>query len=317
MFPVHTHLRMMADRHRVEVYKKGIFSNVRTGDVVADIGAGSGILSFFALKAGAGRVYAVESAPIIETAKKIAAENGLADKIVFINKDSRKTRLPEKVDVIITETFGGMGIDEGTIDILADAGSRFLKPGGKILPERMTLRTVPVFFKSGHPFKGVGEFFHGLKMKNFLDLAANNYYGLRSNDLENCQPVGNSVNLFTTDFLDCKPLKFPLNMVSETAFFTKGTYDGMVLYPELVFPGGLSLSLYRRGRFVPTHWEVVFFPLQNSLRVNDHDSFVFHLTVTGSNGLIWKHEVVRKGKRKIFAHLSAFGLPSLSRALRA
>ncbi|MCP3956092.1 MAG: class I SAM-dependent methyltransferase, partial [Desulfobacterales bacterium] len=242
MFPVHTHLKMLADRHRIAAYKKAILDNIRPGDIVADIGTGTGVLAFLALQAGAARVYALESNAIIETARKMSADNGFLEKIVFINADSREARLPEKVDVIITETFGGMGLDEGIIDILADARERLLKPGGVILPESMNLWALPVHFKSGHPFTPVKDTFDGLEAGSLMELAVNMYYGLRANDLENCQPVGNPGKLFTSDFKKCRPMNFPMKMVSSEVLFTRGTFDGVVVYPELVFPGEVSLT---------------------------------------------------------------------------
>ncbi len=313
MFPVHTHLKMLADAHRIAAYKKGIFNNIRPGDIVADIGTGTGILAFLALQSGASRVYAIESGDIIETARKMAADNGYLEKVVFIDSDSREARLPEKVDVIITETFGGMGIDEGTIDVLADARERFLKPDGIILPERMNLWALPVHFKDGHPFAPVKEAFSGMETGSLIELAENTFFGLRTNDFEKCQPVGNPGLLFTADFLGCRPMRFPLRMVSEEIVFTTGIYDGVVVYPELVFPGKVTLSLFDERHFIPTHWELVFFPSQNCMAVDGEDDLVFHLTVTKNSGLVWKNVVMHKGERKVVTRLSAFGLPSLKR----
>jgi SAM-dependent methyltransferase len=315
MFPVQTHLKMLADRHRIAAYQKAIQSSIHPGDIIADIGTGTGILAFLALQAGAARVYALESGPIIETARRLAADNGVLDKIVFIHADSREVRLPEKVDAIVTETFGGMGFDEGTLDILADARKRFLKPGGRILPEGMNLWALPVHFKSGHPFAAVQNVIDGLDMGCLIELAGNNHYGLRTSDLENCRPVGKPGQLFTVDFSNCRPLKFPLKLVSQEISFGQGWYDGAVVYPELVFPGDQSLSLFDGEHFIPTHWELVFFPIQKSLQVAGSDNLVFHLTVTGNRGLVWKHAVTCDGQRKDFTCLSAFGYPSLKGTL--
>ena len=53
---------MMQDYIRTSTYQKAILSNLTDfrDKVVLDVGAGSGILSFFAQQAGAKKVYAVE-----------------------------------------------------------------------------------------------------------------------------------------------------------------------------------------------------------------------------------------------------------------
>ena len=52
--------------------------------VVLDVGAGSGILSFFAIQAGARRVYAVEASSIAVYCQQLVHRNRVADKIAVI-----------------------------------------------------------------------------------------------------------------------------------------------------------------------------------------------------------------------------------------
>lgn len=54
---------MMQDYIRTSTYQRAILGNLSDfkDKVVLDVGAGSGILSFFAIQAGAKKVYAVEA----------------------------------------------------------------------------------------------------------------------------------------------------------------------------------------------------------------------------------------------------------------
>ena len=52
--------------------------------VVLDVGCGTGILCMFAARGGARHVYGVDMSDIVDDARAIVAENGLADRITII-----------------------------------------------------------------------------------------------------------------------------------------------------------------------------------------------------------------------------------------
>jgi predicted RNA methylase len=87
---------MMRDRVRTEFYHQAISERVKPGDVVLDFGAGSGILSIFAAKAGARKVYAVERTSIAEIAREIIQHNGLTTRIELVCGDIETVNFPNK-----------------------------------------------------------------------------------------------------------------------------------------------------------------------------------------------------------------------------
>lgn len=137
------HSLMLNDSIRMESFKKAIFEVVKQGDVVCDLGTGTGILSQWALEAGAKRVYGIDfNKKILETAKLNLVEFG--ERFIPLFGNSLNIQLPEKVDVIISETIGNFADNENCILYLKDAKYRFLKSDGVMIPSNLKQVLVPV-----------------------------------------------------------------------------------------------------------------------------------------------------------------------------
>ena len=136
---------MLSDLVRGDAYRKGIESSVTPDSAVLDMGAGSGIMSFFAAVAGARKVYAVERTGIVKITRELAEQNGLLNQIQIIQSDILKVQLPEKVDVLVSEWLGPFGVDENLLYPVLVARDRWLKENGKILPEVVTAWMAPAF----------------------------------------------------------------------------------------------------------------------------------------------------------------------------
>src|SRR5580692_11362276 len=106
---------------RLEAYERAIRRAVRPGSVVLDLGAGTGILAFFACQAGARHVYAVERDAVAEYARVLVRANGLADRVTVLHSSSFEVELPERVDVIVADIFGTFGLQHGGLTALIDA----------------------------------------------------------------------------------------------------------------------------------------------------------------------------------------------------
>ncbi len=133
------HLSMLHDTARMDAFRRAIGASVQPGDVVVDLGCGSGVLSFMACEAGAGKVYAIEGGPVIDVARELAADNGFADRIEFLSGWSMEVGIPEPADVLISETIGNAGFDEGIVAWTVDARRRLLRPDAVLLPQRLRL----------------------------------------------------------------------------------------------------------------------------------------------------------------------------------
>lgn len=127
---------MLADYVRTGTYQRAMFANGVdfNGKVVLDVGTGTGILAFFALQAGAARVYAVDASNSVKIAQKLAEANGYADRMTVINGKIEEISLPEQVDIIISEPIGFLLVHERMLESYVVARDRFLKPDGLMMP---------------------------------------------------------------------------------------------------------------------------------------------------------------------------------------
>ena len=138
------HRQFINDGPRVEALGRAIAAVVRPGHVVIDLASGTGILGLLACRAGAARVYCIEAGAIIGLARDLARANGFSDRMQFVLAHSSLARLPERADVLISDQIGQFGFEAGLVETVADVRTRLLKPGGRIIPERVTLYLAPV-----------------------------------------------------------------------------------------------------------------------------------------------------------------------------
>lgn len=138
------HLPMIEDTERNDAFEAAIKAKVKKDDIVLDIGTGSGLLAMMAIKAGARHVYACEVDPILSAlAVEVVLKNGMEDKITIISKHSTSLiigeDMPEKADVLVTETFDSVIIGEGAIPAILHAHENLLKENPRVIPEGATL----------------------------------------------------------------------------------------------------------------------------------------------------------------------------------
>jgi tetratricopeptide (TPR) repeat protein len=140
------HARMLNDTTRNDAFERAIQAAVaREGRHarILDIGAGSGLLSMMAARAGAANIVACEGVPIIaEATERIVALNGLDRAIRVINKASSDLTvgkdLEGRADILVSEIISSDLLAENVLDTFQDAHLRLLREGATVIPRAAT-----------------------------------------------------------------------------------------------------------------------------------------------------------------------------------
>ena len=258
---------MIADQVRMEAYRKAIHEVVKKGDVVADIGTGSGILAFFALQAGARKVYAIEQRKIIEEAEELAKLDGMEERIVFIKGRSDRIELPEKVDVITSEILGHFGYEEHVTRFKIDARKRFLKSEGRLVPAWLELYLFPVTSESiWNDYIGFWrDDCYGLDFSAVRDAASSQIYATDCST--KASPLAPPSKISHVNFYEVE--KVPFLFQGKSVIQKRGPFHGWVGY----FQSGLSPSvvLSTSPERPKTHWMQTFFPMKDVIMLEKGD----------------------------------------------
>jgi len=147
VIPLQYHVPMLLDQHQMDSFQQAITEVVRPGMHVLDLGAGTGVLSFFAAQQGA-RVTAIEREPIVLAAARSALANAGGHKIRLIHADAREFVPDEPVDVVLCEMMHVGQLRERQIEVIGGFkeryAARFGGPLPRFLPEACVQAVQPV-----------------------------------------------------------------------------------------------------------------------------------------------------------------------------
>ncbi|KAK9803026.1 hypothetical protein WJX72_005333 [[Myrmecia] bisecta] len=152
------HFDMVLDTQRNSAYEQAITKALdfrrASGDgdiVVLDVGAGSGLLSMMAARAGASSVVGAEmSQHMCDVAAETVVMNGYAAQCLMVNKDVRRMDvvrkadgtppdMDRKADIMVFEVFDSGLIGEGILHSVAAARAKLLNPDATLVPASATV----------------------------------------------------------------------------------------------------------------------------------------------------------------------------------
>ncbi|XP_076343643.1 histone-arginine methyltransferase CARMER-like isoform X2 [Tachypleus tridentatus] len=254
---------MMQDYIRTSTYQRAILSNVEDfkDKVVLDVGAGSGILSFFAIQAGAKKVYAVEASSMAKHAETLVYNNKVSEKIVLIPGKIEEISLPEMVDTIISEPMGYMLFNERMLETYLHA-KKWLSSSGKMFPTRGVLHIAPftdtaLFMEQLNKANfWYQHSFHGVDLSSLRDTAVKEYFRqpiVDTFDIRICLAKSQS---YTVDFqtateTDLHNIEIPLSFL----ILQCGELHGLAFWFDVAFIGSTQTVWLSTSPTQPlTHW---------------------------------------------------------------
>jgi protein arginine N-methyltransferase 1 len=282
------HRTLIADQVRNTAFHDALARVVKPGEtVVADIGAGTGLMGLIAAKIGAREVYLYETAEVAGVAAEIIKANR-ANNCHLMPCHSTEMQDPPRADVIVSETLGNYALEENIIDTLADARKRHLKDGGVIIPGKISQFVVPVISDRIHReltvWDGVG---FGLDLAAAQTMSLNNVYVRR---LELGELLNDGRDARVWDEVDLRSGK-GANRRGEASFklALPATIYGFAYWWEAELVPGIVLSTAPDA--ARTHWEQLYFPLLEPIRAEAGETVMASLrsrsSEEGGTHLAW------------------------------
>ena len=300
---------------RLDQFAAALDRAITPGCVAVDLGAGFGALSFLACRRGARRVYAVEITQSAEFGRQLAASLGLADRVTFLRGPSFTTELPEPVDVIVADVHAPFGLQEGGLSALRDAASRWLKPGGTVIPEAMEWFVGPVEAPESyrHRIDVWRQTPQGLPLETIRAAAVNLPYPARFTPAHLLSPL-TSVARAAVVSSGAPSMSGRVSAAVERA----GTLHGVCGAMTSTLAPGIVLSNVP-GASETTNFACAFFPIDTPVTVRAGDRVDIDIAVFDGSEARW-NVTVTEGEtgtiRGRFQHTTLQAMPALADSLR-
>ena len=265
---------------------------------VIDLGAGTGLLSMMAARAGAASAVGIEqNRHMCDVADDCVARNGLLGRVTILSGDARRARsepapdgapadVERRADLLVYEVFDSGLIGEGVFHILAAAKEQLARRGAVFLPASARVLVQPLQMR--------------LETAAGFDVRPANRWRWRPDyegvQLERCRErwtaLADPVEAFAFDFADAAGNMRPVERGVELLFTAAGVFNAVALWFELQLDeeGMLSTSPHREGRG-PTWQQALFWVPERRVSAGEafelsvsHDTYAISVGKKGEPG---------------------------------
>ncbi len=270
------HGTLLGDPVRMDAYERALRDLVGPGDVVLDLGCGSGVLAMLAARAGAERVHAVESMPIANMARRLVADNGLSDRVLVHQADIVEMAPIETVDLIVSDFMGRFVVDDDML-LAVDAAAKWLAPGGRFCPSTVDMMVAPVAMGHFAPLDVFEAPINGLDVSAAGAMAHRYCYGVELEKEAALAPALRYHRLTPP----APPGPFDAQLSFQIA--RPGRLRGLACWFEAELAPGITLQT---GPGTNTHWSQILLPLP-ATRVEPGDCIALRLWMPPGGVLEW------------------------------
>lgn len=279
------HVDMLNDRVRTDAYLAAIQEVVRPGDVVLDIGTGTGVFAVAAARAGAAHVYAIEATGIASAAREVFEANGVADRVTLLEGLSPEVTLPTRATVLVAELIGLDPLAERILETTRDAVDRLLTPGARLIPSSIDVFAVPVTLpdavRGGWSFSAPNveqwRRWYGIDFAPLLARSAQSLVGLFASPRRVAEwtTLAEPTLVVSQDLAAIRDTSFEREYLLRTT--TAGRIDAVVMYFSIRLSPSVALTTDPRQPRDDNHWDHRVWLLPQPLEVERGEPL--HLTV--------------------------------------
>ena len=282
------HRTLIADRARNDAFHRALSKCIVKGKtVVADIGAGTGLLGMMAAKLGAREVFLYETAEVAGVAAAHLKANR-AKACHILPCHSTEMQDPPRVDLVVSETLGNYALEEDIIETLNDAHDRYLKPGATVIPARITQAVAPVISgRIAAELAAWDDVGFGLDLSIAKTMSLNNAY-VRT--IKPAELLDNGASAKVWDTVDLtRPAKANRKGEAGWKLGAAATIHGFAAWWIADLVEGVTLSTAPGAP--ATHWEQLYFPLLRPIEAKAGDTVAIALrsksSIASGTHLAW------------------------------